>query len=521
MRESTRRNEQPKLPANKIPPSETASFRHRSLYIFPHNNFNPEDNMQPQTFPSRAALVLALAALQGCLDSSSSSNSSDESSESTPYAETLVSDSGLGYHAFDLVIRDFPVTHPDFENFQQEAAGKSPWSGWGYNGYYYNSVWTERRSDDLTYGCGNEVTPDMGVALGTDGYPMDASAFTNLPSYLQISSGSSTLRYGEFSCSGGTYRGFEHEYVGMLGCYEDWAEVMYVTPNMVGPHLAFDSSLGSGMMLEPAITRSKYACDNVYFEEWYADGNSLAMRTNSVLTLTPNLAGNYEFAKGYNEGGFFPLDEVNEANLRTGSAFESQYGAQSLSIFCPPYDYMYAGSQRNKEGNSTYGLCQAWLSNGGPRVETAAQAAADYYTTAGYELGLRHLRNSGFTVMGFAAFKYNEGAGEYLEIVADDDLWLFVDGVLALDLGGTHNDALGKVDFDYLAANAHGCHSGEPLAGGTSAGSNCELDGDGTWKTGTWHYLHFFYAERQTDGATLKLRTNISEFAVNQYQEGE
>ena len=429
------------------------------------------------------------------------------------------------YAELDIIVRDFPVTHPDFENFQEEAYGKSPWSDWSYSGYNDNSTWLERRADYATYGCGNESTPIYGAVVGIDGYPMDATLFTNLPSYLQtVSSSSGSLYYGEFSCAGTIYRGYYSDYV-PIGCSENWSQMVYVTPNMVSPYLTFDASLGDDMMYEPIISRYRYACDNVYFEQWYSDDNDWAKRTNTVLQL-PRVEGTtneYEVDYNWNNGGYFPLDVVDDNNLRTG-AFEgtngyetAQYGPQSLSIFCPPYSYKYADSQQDYEGNSTYGLCLMWLNYGGPKVEGAAEAAANYYTAQGDNIGLKHLRNYGLTMMGYAKFKYKEGNGEIFEFIGDDDMWIYIDGVLVVDLGGTHLAAYGKVEMDYLAENGHGCHTGEPLADSTASGQNCDLDDDGTWSNGSWHHLHFFYADRQTDGSNMKIHTTLSELAASRY----
>jgi fibro-slime domain-containing protein len=91
-------------------------------------------------------------------------------------------------------------------------------------------------------------------------------------------------------------------------------------------------------------------------------------------------------------------------------------------------------------------------------------------------------------------------------------MWIFVDGVLAVDLGGTHLAAPGRVDVEVLAQNNHGCHEGEPLAGS----SNC-IAGSATWQPNTWHHLHFFYADRQTDGSNMFMRTSLSELAPSKY----
>ena len=68
-------------------------------------------------------------------------------------------------------------------------------------------------------------------------------------------------------------------------------------------------------------------------------------------------------------GGGFPLDSIvgerrvgfgfchSEANKETNPTC-SQWGPQTLSIYCPPYDYQYASSQTDRYGASTANLCK-------------------------------------------------------------------------------------------------------------------------------------------------------------------
>ena len=149
-------------------------------------------------------------------------------------------------------------------------------------------------------------------------------------------------------------------------------------------------------------------------------------------------------------------------------------------------------------GVNTASLCASWLLYGGPRVGDAAVSAA----MSNGNLGLRHLRNSGFTMMGYAPFKYKKNAGKVFEFASQGDLWVFIDGVLALDLGGTHLPASGKIDLKDLASDGHGCHAKDPLE------SYCEgrVDDKGAWKDGSWHHLHVFYADRSADGSSLYLK---------------
>lgn len=409
----------------------------------------------------------------------------------------------------DIIIRDFEVTHPDFENFSQEASVNLNQS-WVYPGFNDDPNWVAKRADNPNWGCGNKDNPGLGVQLGTDGWPINSDLFqglSTLPPYLKTKVSAATpIMYGE--CNGGTWRGYSHENT----CQKLWEDPVYITPGMVQTYLQFPVA-GEDMMYEPVIVKNRNACDNQYFEQWFT-GNT--KRTNTVLQLpeVPNQVNIYEVDYNWNNGGYFPLDVVDANNNWIGALDGSdQHGPQSLSIFCPPYGYKYADTQADYTGTNTYGLCQSWLANGGPKTPGAAMAAAGAHGV----VGSRHLRNYGFTMMGYAKFKYKKGGGEVFEFAGDDDMWIFVDGVLAVDLGGTHLAAPGKADMDFLAANAHGCHPGEPLSGNVAAGENCALDADGTWADGTWHHLHFFYADRQTDGSNMKIRSSLSELAPSRY----
>lgn len=94
-------------------------------------------------------------------------------------------------------------------------------------------------------------------------------------------------------------------------------------------------------------------------------------------------------------------------------------------------------------------------------------------------------RNFLFTTEIHVTFKYE--LGQKFSFRGDDDLWIFVNGKLALDLGGMHGAEEGTIDFDAQAADL-----------GISPGNSYTMD--------------IFHAERHTSESNFKFTTNISCF---------
>jgi fibro-slime domain-containing protein len=90
--------------------------------------------------------------------------------------------------------------------------------------------------------------------------------------------------------------------------------------------------------------------------------------------------------------------------------------------------------------------------------------------------------NYSFTTEIHVRFTYQ--AKQQFTFRGDDDLWIFVNGKLALDVGGQHQALEGKIDFDAQAAAL-------------------EI------KVGSIYSMDIFHAERQTTDSNFRIETNI------------
>lgn len=111
------------------------------------------------------------------------------------------------------------------------------------------------------------------------------------------------------------------------------------------------------------------------------------------------------------------------------------------------------------------------------------QLSGTAYDKNGKEIKLEN-HNYGFTMKVQAQFEYVPG--QKFEFFGDDDVWVFINNKLVVDIGGQHHRVNGKVNLDTIGQN-----TGDTLVPGQT------------------YPFHIFYAERHKVESNFKMRTSI------------
>ena len=119
--------------------------------------------------------------------------------------------------------------------------------------------------------------------------------------------------------------------------------------------------------------------------------------------------------------------------------------------------------------------------------------------------------------------KTTKGEDMVFEFSGDDDVWVYIDGVLVGDLGGIHEKATLKINFatgDVHVGHVDNANDPEKTiqdttiramyeAAGADA-SNFSINSPNTFSDSTKHTLSFFYLERGAGASNMSLKFNLT-----------
>ena len=163
------------------------------------------------------------------------------------------------------------------------------------------------------------------------------------------------------------------------------------------------------------------------FKQWFNDDTTVNKTFTGVIEMKSIGTNIYQYASTSHlaQGGFFPLDTLNTSQV----------------TMCNLWPYWNHGN-----GNPIWTTCTGDQYLFPPRVIQSDCPNQNPLTNGCWVTavaGMKH--DSYFTDEARYYFVYDGAAGISLSFFGDDDLYVFINGVLVLDLGGVHQQLPGKV----------------------------------------------------------------------------
>jgi len=191
-----------------------------------------------------------------------------------------------------------------------------------------------------------------------------------------------------------------------------------------GTLLDYTTSSPGGPIFKGTVPAYKNAAS---FNQWFNDDTSVNKTFTDVLELKAIGTNIYQYASTSHlaQGGFFPLDTLNP----------------SQATLCNLWPYWNHG-----DGTPIWKTCTGDQYLFPPRVIQSDCPNQDPLSNGCWVSavpGVKH--DSYFTDEARYYFVYDGTAGISLSFYGDDDLYIFINGILVLDLGGVHQQLPGKV----------------------------------------------------------------------------
>lgn len=256
------------------------------------------------------------------------------------------------------------------------------------------------------------------------------------------------------------------------------------------------------------VSDSQYSCNTLLKETFLTEGKPRSVLTDTAPT---NFSENFKNAKTYAnisnayDLAWYLLNTIYQADTNMTTVTGTDKKEHSVPIYGMAVD-AYKSIVLTDNGTGTYSF-EAGYSGTKKDVQYDRESGTIYNgTNGGDESGFYPLenlgyeqpglltatskvnngaKNGGFTLRGESQFVYNKASKLYFTFTGDDDVYMYINGTLALDLGGAHGRNSKTVNLNDLDATKYGLKEGQVAT------------------------FTFFYMERCSDASTFGIKTNM------------
>lgn len=248
-------------------------------------------------------------------------------------------------------------------------------------------------------------------------------------------------------------------------------------------------------------------CNSLIYNTFVASNGSRTIRNTSASGFSDNFKNAKTYANISNayDLAWYLLNTIYQADTNMTTVTGTDKKEHSVPIYGMAVD-AYKSIVLTDNGTGTYSF-EAGYSGTKKDVRYDQESGTIYNgTNGGDESGFYPLenlgyeqpglltatskvnngaKNGGFTLRGESQFVYNKASKLYFTFTGDDDVYMYINGTLALDLGGAHGRNKKTVNLNDLDATKYGLKEGQVAT------------------------FTFFYMERCSDASTFGIKTNM------------